>query len=219
MGTIRFVLRNDKPLKNGACPIDLIFQLSGQRRYYRTDKKLYQPCWDISKQQAICIDRKTSKKLLPNVDFDLLPTIKEVQDINTDLRLLKNDVVSIERSFQINKIEYSADMVLDKLKNNNAHQTKKAVNSNALFDFMQQYIDDHKATREAGSLAVYKSVKNHLSNYCKATGKKVTFENIDYNFFQSFQNYLIDKVGLNNTTVAKQLSTVKTFLIMPGPVV
>ncbi len=49
----------------------------------------------------------------------------------------------------------------------------------------------------------------------------ITFDKIDYSFFQSFQNYLLNLTKtvdakalplLNNTTVAKQLSTIKTFL-------
>ncbi|MDB5250423.1 MAG: hypothetical protein JWQ40_4817, partial [Segetibacter sp.] len=41
MGTIRFALRTDKALKNGTSPIDLIYQVSGQRKFFRTDLKLY----------------------------------------------------------------------------------------------------------------------------------------------------------------------------------
>jgi site-specific recombinase XerD len=86
---------------------------------------------------------------------------------------------------------------------------------------MQKYIDEHEGIRARTSLSVYKSVKKHLQDYSKANGKKVTFDSIDFNFFQSFQNYLYkDKTdsngkvikGLNNTTAAKQLSTIKTFL-------
>jgi integrase len=60
-----------------------------------------------------------------------------------------------------------------------------------------------------------------MQNFEKAKRKKVSFEKIDYSFFQSFQNYLIgctkvvdgNEVPLmNNITIAKQLSTIKTFL-------
>lgn len=71
-------------------------------------------------------------------------------------------------------------------------------------------------------MSVYKSIKNHLKAYQDATGNKVTFEKIDYSFFGKFQTFLInrtkiDKAGtkspmLNNTTIAKALSTLKTFL-------
>ena len=214
-------LRIDKPLKNGKSPLDLIYQVSGQRKYYRTDIKLYSANWDAKTQAAIYIDKKTAKKLLPGIDYDLMPSAKDIIDTNFDLKLLKMDASDIERDFQKSKVAYSSQMIVEKLKQKNKKFTKIEASSNALFEFMERYITDHAATREAGSLAVYKSVKNHLQNYCKATGKTVTFDNIDYSFFQSFQNYLLkdkknDKgeviAGLNNTTVAKQLSTIKTFL-------
>ncbi len=231
MGTARFVLRIDKPLKkDGRYPIDLIYQLNGikvngkykhSRTYYRTDKKLFKSYWDAKKQIALYLDKKAAKKALPEIDYDLLPTAKDINDINFDLRLLKSDIETVEKNFQLNNVTYSSQMVVDKLKGKYKHSTKTEAHSDEVFDFMDRYINDHKTTREPGSLAVYKSVKNHLRKFSKATGRKVTFENIDYNFFQSFQNYLLkDKKndkgeiirGLNNTSVAKQLSTIKTFL-------
>lgn len=221
MGTARYVLRNDKPLKDGKCPIDLIYQVAGQRVKFRTDKKLFPANWDAPLQNAIYIDKKQAKKLMPGIDYDLFPSAKDITELNLDLSYLKMDANKIDSDFHRAKVPYSSQMVIDKLKEKYSKITKRETPSNVVFDFMQKYITDHEATRERGSLSVYKSVKNHLQNYCKATGKKVTFDNIDYNFFQSFQNYLLkDKKdekgktvpGLNNTTVAKQLSTIKTFL-------
>lgn len=221
MGTSRYVLRTDKALKDGKCPIDLIYQVSGQRAYFRTDKKLFPVNWDATLQNAIYIDRKQAKIKMPGIDYSLFPSAKEILELNLDLSYLKMDASKIDSDFHRGKVPYSSQMVIDKLKEKYKKITKKEKSSNEIFDFMDKYITDHEATRERGSLSVYKSVKNHLQGYCKTTGKKVTFDNIDYNFFQAFQAYLLkDKKnekgkvvpGLNNTTVAKQLSTIKTFL-------
>jgi hypothetical protein len=221
MGTIRYVLRTDKLLKTGKAPVDLIYQISGQRRFYRTGIKLYPESWNGKSQKAIYLDRNQAKKILPALDYDLLPTHKEVEEMNDTMNNLSTSISDIEKRFQLDNIPYFSDLVLEKLKTAKKNLKVKEDPANVLFDFMQKYIDDHKVTREAGSLTVYKSLKNHLQNYCRTTGRKVTFKNIDYSFFQSFQQYLLqDKrdengkavTGLNNTTVAKQLSTVKTFL-------
>jgi integrase len=227
MGTLRLVLRVDKALKDGTSPIDIVYQVSGQRKGYRTDIRLYPASWDASAQRATYIDRKTAK-ISCAIPFDLLPSVKDISDYNDRLRNFVDEIKKIEKRFQLDKIPYSSEMVVTKLKETTKGQTKKEVSSSVVFSFMQKYIDDHSADRGIGSLSVYKSVKNHLQNYCKETGKKVTFDNIDYSFFQSFQNYLQkDKKvlieengkvkeklvrGLNNTTAAKQLSTIKTFL-------
>jgi len=219
MGTIRFVHRIDKTLKNGTSPIDLIYQVSGQRKYYRTEIKLHPCSWVADTQKAVYVDKKKAKSL--SIDFFSLPGFSEVEEFNTYLQKLSTSLIDIEKRFKMDSIAYSSEMVIEKLNEQRKSTTKKEEPSNILFDFMQKYIDDHKNSREGSSLAVYRSVKNYLQEYCKTTGKRVTFENIDYSFFQSFQNYLLeDKVdkngkaikGLNNTTVAKHLSTIKTFI-------
>ena len=191
MGTIRFVLRVDKPLKNGTSPIDLIYQVSGHRKYYRTDIKLYPGSWDAERQKPLYLDKKQAKKILPDIDYDLLPTARDIEDYEATLRDLVLKIEAIEKRFKLDKVAYSSEMVVDKLKDQTKGVTKKEISSNILFDFMQKYIDDHKSSREASSLSVYRSVKNYLQQYCKETGNRVTFENIDYSFFQSFQNFLL----------------------------
>ena len=212
MSTIRYVLRTDKPLKNGKSPIDLIYQVSGQRKYYRTNLKLFAENWNQEKQNTIYLDKKTAKKLLPSIDYDLLPTVKDVQDMNIELSQINNSISNIEKGFEINKIPYSSHLVIDKLKLNYSNLTKKEEHSNMVFDFIDQFIEESRSTKQPSSLAIYKTLKGHLVNYSKLSRKKVTFESLDFSFFQQFQNYLIDEAKLNNTTVAKQLSTIKTIL-------
>ena len=186
MSTIRFVLRIDKPLKNGTSPIDLIYQVSGQRKYFRTDLKLYPQSWDAKMQKPLYLDKKKAKQLLPQTDFDLLPSQGEIEEYEATLKDIILKIRNIEKRYEMDRMPYSSEMVVQKLKEHSRGTTKKENSSNILFDFMQKYIDEHKQSRLPSSLYVYKSVKNHLQNYCKATGKKVLFDNIDYSFFQSF---------------------------------
>ncbi|WP_018614000.1 Arm DNA-binding domain-containing protein [Segetibacter koreensis] len=76
MRTIHYVLCADKPLKNGTSPIDLIYQVSSQRRYYRTNIRLYPQSWDSDAQKTIYFDKKQAKKLRPEVHYDSFPTYK-----------------------------------------------------------------------------------------------------------------------------------------------
>jgi integrase len=223
MGTIRFILRTDKLQKTGKAPIELVYQISKQRKYFYTGQKLYPANWNADNQQPLYIDRKTAKKLPPPaIDYDLLLSEKEADEVQDNLTQLQKEIKDIEKRFVMDKEEYSVEMVIDKLKEIKKPITKKTEPSKVLYDFIDKYIEDNAATREPGSLTVYRSMKNHLQAYEKKTKKKITFDSIDYDFFQSFQNFLIGrkkvmKSGelvpmLNNTTIAKQLSTVKTFL-------
>ncbi len=212
MSTIRFSLRKDKKLKDGTAPIELVYQIKGQRKYYNTAYKSFSKCWDVENQKAIYLDKKAAKKSLPGVDYDLIPTNKQTEELNSNLDDIADQIKNIEKRFEFDKVTYSAQMIIDKLKAERGGTTKIDLSSKVLFDFIDKYIETHKTTREKGSLSVYSALKSHLEAFQKYTHKNITFESIDYSFFQSFQNFLIEKRSLNNTTVAKQLSTVKTFL-------
>lgn len=218
MGTIRFTLRIDKPNKEGLSPIELIYQLSGKRKYFRTKERLRSENWNDKDQKVIYLDRRAAKKLLPTIDYDLLPSSKQVDEFNDKLGSIKKEIADIEKRFELNRIVYSVEMVIDALKDNRSPTTKTEAPSNQVFDFIDKYIEDYKASREPGSMSVYKSLKNHLKNFEIKRKEKVTFEKIDKNFFTDFQNYLIvtpsrgAPEGLGNVTIAKTLSTLKTFL-------
>ena len=47
MSTLRFNLREDKPDKSTKCPLELIYQVSGQRKYYLLKETKLNPInWD-----------------------------------------------------------------------------------------------------------------------------------------------------------------------------
>jgi integrase len=208
MGTIRFELRKDKIDKEGKAPIRLIYQISGQRKFYSTDQKTYPENWDEKNQQAIYV----RKGLLMEVD---------VKKLNNKIFDLKRDIEKIEGKFESNATVYSSEMVLKALVDKDKPVVKKDASTKELLAFIDRYIGDHENLRVKGSLSVYKSLKAHLAAYEQATRKAVSFSAIDYQFFQSFQNFLVSKTkevdgkrvkALNNITIAKQLSTLKTFL-------
>jgi integrase len=217
MSTLRFNLRTDKPDKSNKCPVELIYQVSGQRKYYLVrEAKLHSINWNAEKQLAHYITPLKAKKLIPleyhkNLDTILLLQ-SEIDLINDRITLIKSDIKNIEKRYELDKIQYSSSMVIDTLKQTSTAKTKKDEHRDLLFDFIDKYIVDHSSSREAGSLSVYKSVKNHLLAYQSKTQHKVRFETIDYTFFQRFQSFMIEQGNLNNTTIAKALSTLKTFL-------
>lgn len=226
MGTLRFELRKEKIDKQGKAPIRLIYQISGQRKYYNTGLKLLPECWDDANQKAIYIEKKAAKKLNPLASYELFLTDKEAKELNNKLTEIVKEVESIEHRFELDKIVYSAEQVIEKLKSFKAPVTKKDESSSVLYEFIDKYIREHNKTREEGSLQVFRSLKKHLTDYQNHTKRKVTFDSINYSFFQSFQSFLISadgtttnrkgetvpRIPLSNSTTAKQLSTIKTFL-------
>lgn len=221
-GTLNFVLRTQKTLKSGKTPIYLTYSIHRVRLFYSIDRNIYKEYWNTENKNAFYIPKKEAAKLLPELSTSEFLTETEIQEINKTIKDFESNIIGIENKFIANDIQFSSQMVIDELKNINKSKTKKEEPNNFLFDFMDTYIKDHEITRAKGSLSVYKSVKRHLEAYQKTTRHKVTFETVDYEFFNKLNTFLInrtktDKAGitspmLNNTTIAKTLSTLKTFL-------
>lgn len=227
MGTVRFVLRADKPNSDGKCPVQMLYQIPvgpvEKRQYikksYNTKLRILPVNWiqkDVKGKDGVKIQDGQQAVYAGKSKSDLTQT--EVKEFNQQLAVIGNNVSEIEKRFQLNKTTYTAEMVLEALHEIKAPSTRAAATSNELFAFIDDYIKVNKQTREKGSLSVYRALKQHLHEFQKYTGAPITFESIDYTFFQAFQNFLLsikkpDGSGkLNNTTIAKQLSTVKTFL-------
>ncbi|MEJ6980742.1 site-specific integrase [Pedobacter sp. P351] len=222
IGTIRIELRKGVSAKNGMTPLSLIYSLAGVRKRYSLNLSIYPEYWDTKDQRAVYIPQKEARRLFPSLSVNSLLTETEIKDINKAVDKAKASIEDIEDKFIALKTPFSSKLIIDSLLANQNQLTKKEEVTGLVYDFMDRYIKDHEATREKGSLTVYNSVKNHLKAYQDATGNKVTFETIDYSFFHKLQSFLInrtktDKEGnvspmLNNTTIAKALSTIKTFL-------
>lgn len=217
MGTTRFILRNDTSNKDGKFSLRGIYSVAGVRKYIKIKESLYQGNWDPDLQRAVYLEKKHAKQLLPNVNYNMLPSAKEVDEINNILSAFRTQIKNIEKRFDLDGVEYKASDVVKALEGNKT-KTKDEAPTNQVFDFVDKYIQDNKASREPGSMCVYKSLKRHLSEFEASKKGKVTFDKIDYAFFLEFQNFLINNRtkrnpnGLGNVTIAKQLSTLKTFL-------
>ncbi|MDP1843398.1 MAG: site-specific integrase [Sediminibacterium sp.] len=152
------------------------------------------------------------KKLHPELKKHEYSTEREIEALNTSLAVLVKAIKEIEQLHELNKVIYSVDEVIERLKEKTRNKTKKSATSNELSGFLDDYITTYSETRAKGSLSVYSALKRHLEEYQKHFNTSVTFAAINYQFFEDFQAFLIKHRNLNNTTVAKQLSTVKTFL-------
>lgn len=216
--TIRFWLRVDKPNKGGTqrqaagtVPLHLVISVEGERQYYNTGISLYPEQWDDENKKITALSPKFAKKHgLRQID---LPEItKQADEDNVALSTLQKQIKDITDRFKLDGVRYSSKMIKEALSHKIKPDTKKEEKVNELHQFMARYIRENEATRKEGSLQVYRAVKKRIEGYEKYKSREVTFDNIDYAFFESFKSYLHSVCGLNSTTVAKQLSTVKTFL-------
>lgn len=221
IGSIRFVLRVDKIRKTGVykgmCPIEGIYSLSGQRKRFYPEIYLFEGNWDAVTQTAKPIKESQAKQLFDKGQLPYIPTtIKEAESINNILSGVKASIEKVENSFEGGII--SSNIIIDKFKESQVSTTVvKDESKTFVYEFIDKYIQENEPSRAKGSLTVYKSLKSHLQAFQKSKKIAVRFEDMNNGFFEAFQNFLITRVTprgktLNNITIAKQLSTLKTFL-------
>src|ERR1043166_3273175 len=190
MGTIRFSLRSDKADKDGKQPIQLTYQISGKREYFRTKERIWSKSWSQDEQKAIYLDRKTVKELLPGKAFNLMPTIKEIEEINGNLNSLVIQIRNAEKKKELDNItEYTPEEIIDCLRTRRPKlKVEKQVDN--IFEYIDKFIKKYEETKKPGSLQVYKSLKNHLKAYQEKEHVRIKFADLDSNFFESFKNFL-----------------------------
>lgn len=210
--TMKLWLRSDKALNDGTAPIYLIYQISGQRKYLNTGIKLFPDNWSKKAQKAVYLDKRTAKRLLPTVDFNILPLAREIEEVNESLAAIISEIKRIEKRLLLDKIQFSPEIIIGRYNEQHIPETKKDQSSSIVPRYIDKYIEEQRNTKTLGSLKVYKSLKNHLVGYALDAKIKISFSAMDKSFFANFQNYLIETKEMRNTTVAKQLSTLKTIL-------
>lgn len=154
---------------------------------------------------------------MPISDFDFLPSLEETKNKNTNLKTIISSIEKIAQRFNLDNTSFSSTDIIDNYKRPYQNKGKKEESSKHVVEYIDKYIEENKHARAKGSLSVYKALKNHLLSYEKIKNIKARSDRMNYELFSSFQNFLInyetDKGRtLNNITIAKQLSTLKTFL-------
>lgn len=78
--------------------------------------------------------------------------------------------------------------------------------------YFEEFIKVKKATLVPNSLKAYTTTSNHLKEYFNKKRVKISFNEIDEKFYNSFVNYMIEDVGLTNNTVNKLTKNLKSFI-------
>lgn len=186
MGTINFYLKSAD--KKGESPIYLTYQKNGAKFRYFTKMKVLAASWRDQRVKANYIG---------------------FSEINSILDDIQNSLKEIEREAVFAKKEYSIDTINRKF----LLKFGALNNSSEFFNVYDKFVEDAKVTRTLSTIIGYRSTKEKLLKYSKAKNIRITFESIDYNFYESFVNYMLRDLGNLNNTVGKYIKNLKVFLL------
>src|SRR5690554_1982242 len=133
--TLRFELRQDKVNRRGEHPVILVVRVAGQRRKIATGITIQSELWD-NENQKIAILTQKQKTQVQKKYAENIPSKNQLVHYQEELSSLVNRIRGLEAKFLYEGISYSADMVLESLKDTVTVKTKKEDPSNLVYDFI-----------------------------------------------------------------------------------
>lgn len=203
-GTFRLWHRTDKPLKSGASAVHLVYSIAGKRQFINTGVTVFPEQYRDGEIMALAPSIGRKKYGLKIYE---IPGREDAKRDNETILQVINTIKRITDRFRLDGVRYTSEMVkaeYDEIRY--PEKTKKEDRS--FYNFINDYIISNTGSANEASLKVYRNLLRRIGDY----NKDVTFDNVDYTFFEGFARYLSDKCNLQNISVAKQISTAKKFL-------
>ncbi len=200
MASATFVLKDPNGEKETA--VFLLFYFKGERLKYSINEKILPELWDKKAQRA-----KEGRKFPGYSEFNTkLDTIS--YRARNAFRKFENDKARIPTKGEFKE-------VLDReFGRGNEIEVKD------LFAFIEKFIErarlrvnvkTGKAISEA-TIHVYEVTLRLLKDFKRYTSRRVDFDTIDLEFYDTFMEYMIEQKGFSNNTLGKHIKTLKVFL-------
>ncbi len=202
-GTVRLWHRTDKPKKNGAAPVHIIYSIAGERRYINSGAIVYPEQYNGGEITALAPSIGRKKYNLKIYEIPGRGDAKRDNDaiINTIATIRK-----IEDRFNLDGTIFTSKMVkaeFDKLR----YPEKFKKPALTFAKYVTTFISESEATKNIGTIKEYRTVEKRIQEY----DTNILLSDVDYNYLEGFYKYLIS-CGIGNITAHKQLSTTKTFI-------
>jgi len=218
---IKPICNAKKTRRDGTSPIFLQYCYSASNRtLLNTGINIPPDCWN---NKLLCITKK------------LPPTFGNYEHLNEELLRLKRiaeDLVTQavkkqvpdKGSFVKNSFSPSLPMATIEENAEAAFKSKVAEQKSKLDIYFQ--LDEYAKSKEKkvskATLCVYRNVKAHLLAFEKYRKKKITFDSLDFTFYEDFVAYLtfehihtrrlITLVGLKLNTIGKTIKHLRVFI-------
>lgn len=209
---IRFQIHKARTDKNGLCPIKVIYELSDRvnRTTIPTGKKVRPENWRGG--EAVFLTRLEAKKY-PTINCNDLLLKNEVEDFNTALRQIAQEIRGIEENFAFAGKDYTIYEVVEEYKKrqNKKPQVVEAAPKIFIADYIESYIQKATGIINAGTLKTYGSLLKMLKKYGKNKENRLTFAELTKSKLTGLLKYYIEQ-GCNNSYTTKHFSILKLLI-------
>jgi site-specific recombinase XerD len=192
MPEARFVLK--EPKSTDKTLVYLFYRYNTQVLKYSTGEKIHPKFWNPEKQRA----RDTARYAEASEFNQRLNNIETAVN-NVYRRLINNETIVTK---EILKKELNRELLKEEL-------VEKQVD---FITWLKEEIKIAGISQKPGSIQVYNALVNHLTKFSEIKRYKLSFEAIDFDFYNRFSDYLLNDCKLLTNTYGKQIKTLKTFL-------
>ena len=204
MAEVNFYLRKASKA-DAPCSVLLYFSYAGERIKVGAVEKIDAKFWDPNNQRA-----------KQNRAFETFP------EFNQRLVNIASLCMNIYRSY-LNDHEQqqpAADTLRSLFKEVLFAEKVESKLDESLFGFIEQFIEDARGRLNAktgkplsnASFVVYQRTLDLLKEFALSKRRKLNFEDITYEFYLDFTQYLSVEHNFATNTVGKHIKTLKTFL-------
>lgn len=132
-------------------------------------------------------------------------------ELNSYLNSLKEKIKRRLRFISLENEIITIDLIKAEIENILA--VKKPIDTKKLFyEAYKQFLEVKKTEKRHRTIQKYNTLLDHLKKFEKDKHFKLSFENINLQFYEKFTAYLMQDLKHSNNTIGKYISSLKTFL-------
>jgi len=173
-------------------PINLFFSYGSGRFQYYTGFRTDAARWD---EKSMQVKGKSS----------------EVSEINHNLKKLRVKVLDAYNNANVLGVIMSPQYFRDAVRDNDP--LRKARSKTKPFkECVDQFIESSKLSKTVSTVSSIEYHLQRLEEFAKETGTRLSFDNIDMEFYETFLKYCFEKCGYKNNYTGTLIKTLKAFL-------
>jgi integrase len=209
---VRFEIRNDKIKKDGTCPVSCIVSFQQKRKRVDVGISTFSSNWNSKEQKFEYTNPNNFKKQNPDIDRRLNPLQSEIHEWNDSLAAQKKKINDSVRLIELRGQQLNFENIISSFEISEVEKEPELDIPLRITEYIDWYCEKIKNTLKRDSLKVYTQLKMNLLSFEAKVKKRVSFQDLSYEFISDFNDHLVEERNLFNTTIRKQLITLNTLV-------
>lgn len=201
MATVKLIITKNSTKKDGTTPIYLQYSFSPTKRtLIHTDIFISPSDWNLEKTE-------------------IRRSVENQAELNDILKSYKAQIEHIIREAKKKGISPTTDHIRIEFDRFLISGGVQSLEGKTFYDFFDIFYEESKDRIKKDSMKSYSALLKNLKEYEVNSKNPITFNTINYDFYNNFLDFLRNKIvlktgqiGMKENTIGKQIKTLKTFL-------